>query len=199
MILYFVYSPGTPCSFFLGGQATIGTHLCDGSRKHGVPHILHFFRGVPRRDRHTSRGRWLGAVQGGEEGRLARNFPGHSNDWPSWQVIHCTSPNKASNIESMIFRTSRFFLGYDMDMYGFHMFQGTGTRINRHFLLIRSTQVLCEASAALVKKRGIKLPPGPDVGCYQNAAGDPAISGRLWRPWKVSLKWQERLDYRIIS
>ena len=66
------------------------------------------------------------------------------------------------------------------------MFQGTGTRINRHFLLIRSTQVLCEASAALVKKRGIKLPPGPDVGCYQNAAGDPAISGRLWRPWKVS-------------
>ena len=97
-----------------------------------------------------------------------------------------TSPNKASNIESMIFRTSRFFLGYDMDMYGFRMFQGTGTRINRHFLLIRSTQVLCEASAALVKKRGIKLPPGPDVGCYQNAAGDPAISGRLWRPWKVS-------------
>jgi len=32
-------------------------------------------------------------------------------------------------------------------------------------------KVLCEASAALVKKRGIKLPPGPDVGCYKNAAG----------------------------
>ena len=34
--------------------------------------------------------------------------------------------------------------------------------------------MLCEASAALVKKRGIKLPPGPDVGCYKNAAGDLA-------------------------
>ena len=39
-------------------------------------------------------------------------------------------------------------------------------------------QVLCEASATLVKKRGIKLPPTPDVGCYRNAAGDTAVETR---------------------
>ena len=32
-------------------------------------------------------------------------------------------------------------------------------------------QVLCEASAALVQKHGVKLPPAPDVGCFRNAAG----------------------------
>ena len=38
--------------------------------------------------------------------------------------------------------------------------------------------MLCEASATLVKKRGIKLPPAPDVGCYRNAAGDTAVETR---------------------
>lgn len=32
-------------------------------------------------------------------------------------------------------------------------------------------KVLCEASAALVQKYGVKLPPAPDVGCFRNAAG----------------------------
>lgn len=59
--------------------------------------------------------------------------------------------------------------------------------------------MLCEASAALVKKRGIKLPPGPDVGCYKNAAGDPADIVVKTVASGKSRKWQERLDYRIIS
>ena len=110
-----------------------------------------------------------------------------------------TSPNKASNIESMIFRTSRFFLGYDMDMYGFHMFQGTGTRINRHFLLIRSTQGCCVKRPLLWWRSGVlsyHLDPMWDATktllVTRQYRGDCGDRGK-------SRKWQERLDYRIIS
>eukprot|EP00913_Durusdinium_trenchii_P010434 g9781.t2 len=33
-------------------------------------------------------------------------------------------------------------------------------------------QALCEASARLLQQRGVKLPPAPDVGCYQNVQGE---------------------------
>ena len=48
------------------------------------------------------------------------------------------------------------------------------------------SQVLCEASAALVKKQGIKLPPAPDMGCFRNAAG-----GVRMRPQFNSQRWYD--------
>ena len=56
--MVFVYSPGTPCSFFFWGQAILGTHLFqwDHGNMGKTPHPP-LKRGVPRRDRHTSRGR----------------------------------------------------------------------------------------------------------------------------------------------
>ncbi|CAK9088274.1 Uncharacterized protein SCF082_LOCUS41680 [Durusdinium trenchii] len=33
-------------------------------------------------------------------------------------------------------------------------------------------EALCEASARLLQQRGVKLPPAPDVGCYQNVQGE---------------------------
>lgn len=39
------------------------------------------------------------------------------------------------------------------------------------FTTVAALQVLCEASAALLKKHGVKLPPAPDVGCFRSATG----------------------------
>eukprot|EP00438_Fugacium_kawagutii_P030583 Skav225436 [mRNA] locus=scaffold1668:25258:32540:- [translate_table: standard] len=69
-------------------------------------------------------------------------------------------------------------------------FGATGLHLGEEDLV--PCKVLCEASAALLKKHGVKLPPAPDVGCFRSATGAQGSSSGPWPPvgwWLVSRAW----------